>query len=43
MRFEEDMTQAQIGAHFGISQMQVSRILRQTIGQLRESAGLCVA
>ncbi len=36
MRFEEDMTQAEIGAVVGLSQMQVSRILRQTIAQLRE-------
>ncbi len=38
MRFEEDMTQAEIGAAIGISQMQVSRILRQTIATLREIA-----
>jgi RNA polymerase sigma-B factor len=38
MRFEEDMTQAEIGAAIGISQMQVSRILRQTIARLREVA-----
>jgi RNA polymerase sigma-B factor len=38
MRFEEDMTQAEIGAAIGISQMQVSRILRQTIAQLRAAA-----
>ena len=38
LRFEEDMTQAEIGAIFGVSQMQVSRILRQTIAQLREVA-----
>jgi RNA polymerase sigma-B factor len=38
MRFEEDMTQAEIGAAIGISQMQVSRILRQTITQLRAAA-----
>lgn len=38
MRFEEDMTQAEIGAAIGISQMQVSRILRQTIAELREVA-----
>lgn len=35
LRFEEDMTQAEIGALFGVSQMQVSRILRQTLEQLR--------
>jgi RNA polymerase sigma-B factor len=38
LRFEEDMTQAEIGAIFGVSQMQVSRILRQTIDQLRAVA-----
>ncbi len=38
LRFEEDMTQAEIGAVFGVSQMQVSRILRQTISQLRAVA-----
>jgi len=38
MRFQEDMTQAEIGAAIGISQMQVSRILRQTIATLREIA-----
>jgi RNA polymerase sigma-B factor len=38
MRFEEDMTQAEIGAAIGISQMQVSRILRQTIARLRAIA-----
>jgi len=43
MRFEEDMTQAEIGAAIGISQMQVSRILRQTIAQLREVAGAAPA
>lgn len=37
MRFEEDMTQAEIGAAIGISQMQVSRILRQTIAKLRDA------
>jgi RNA polymerase sigma-B factor len=36
MRFEDDMTQAEIGAVIGISQMQVSRILRQTVAKLRE-------
>ena len=38
LRFEEDMTQAEIGAAIGISQMQVSRILRHTIAKLREVA-----
>lgn len=38
LRFEEDMTQAEIGAAMGVSQMQVSRILRQTIATLRAVA-----
>jgi len=36
MRFYGDMTQAQIGAKFGISQMQVSRLLAHALGYLRE-------
>jgi RNA polymerase sigma-B factor len=35
LRFEEDLTQAEIGAHIGVSQMQVSRVLRQAIARLR--------
>lgn len=35
MRFEQDMTQAQIGAIIGVSQMQVSRIIRQALERLR--------
>ena len=31
LRFVEDMTQQQIGDLFGVSQMQISRIIRQTI------------
>jgi RNA polymerase sigma-B factor len=38
MRYEQDMTQVQIGELIGVSQMQVSRILRQTIGKLREAS-----
>jgi len=38
LRFEEDMTQAEIGALLGVSQMQVSRIIRQAIAQLRTIA-----
>jgi len=34
MRFEQDMTQAQIGAAVGVSQMQISRIIRQTLARL---------
>jgi RNA polymerase sigma-B factor len=35
LRFEEDLTQAQIGEIVGVSQMQVSRMLRHAIGKLR--------
>ncbi len=38
LRFEEDLTQAEIGARIGVSQMHVSRILRQAIVRLREAA-----
>ncbi|MER7761572.1 SigB/SigF/SigG family RNA polymerase sigma factor [Streptomyces sp. NPDC097619] len=36
MRFGEELTQAQIGAELGISQMQVSRVLARILTQLRE-------
>ncbi|HEV2058559.1 MAG TPA: SigB/SigF/SigG family RNA polymerase sigma factor [Solirubrobacteraceae bacterium] len=38
MRFEQDMTQAEIGAVIGVSQMQVSRVIRQAISRLRSAA-----
>lgn len=38
LRFEADLTQAQIGALLGLSQMQVSRIVRDAIAQLRDIA-----
>ena len=38
MRFEMDMTQSEIGAQLGVSQMQVSRIIRQTIAHLHHVA-----
>jgi RNA polymerase sigma-B factor len=38
LRFEEDLTQAEIGALIGVSQMQVSRIIRQALGRLRSYA-----
>jgi RNA polymerase sigma-B factor len=38
LRFERDLTQEQIGEHIGLSQMQVSRVLRQSIVRLREGA-----
>ncbi|MFI1970653.1 B/F/G family RNA polymerase sigma-70 factor [Streptomyces cinnamoneus] len=35
MRFGQEMTQSQIGAELGISQMHVSRLLSRTLGRLR--------
>jgi RNA polymerase sigma-B factor len=35
LRFEQDLTQAAIGERIGVSQMQVSRVLRQAIAKLR--------
>ncbi|MET8771650.1 RNA polymerase sigma factor SigF [Streptomyces sp. NPDC004658] len=36
MRFVEELTQAQIGEHLGVSQMHVSRLLSRCLGRLRE-------
>ena len=38
LRFREDMTQAEIASGSGMSQMHVSRLLRQALGRLREVA-----
>ena len=38
LRFEEDLTQAAIGERIGVSQMQVSRVLRQALARLRALA-----
>jgi RNA polymerase sigma-B factor len=38
LRFQEDLTQEQIGRLIGLSQMQISRILRQAIIKLRAHA-----
>jgi RNA polymerase sigma-B factor len=38
LRFTEDLTQAEIGEQIGISQMQVSRIIRQAVARLRAYA-----
>jgi RNA polymerase sigma-B factor len=35
MRFAEDLTQTEIAGRIGISQMQVSRLLRRSLDQLR--------
>ncbi len=36
LRFSDDLTQSQIGAKIGVSQMQVSRILRSALARLHE-------
>ena len=36
MRFNDGMSQARIGEVIGVSQMQVSRILRDVVGKLRD-------
>jgi RNA polymerase sigma-B factor len=38
LRFKQDMTQAEIGEIVGVSQMQVSRIIRSSIERLRMAA-----
>jgi RNA polymerase sigma-B factor len=38
LRFVEDLTQSEIAARVGVSQMQVSRILRRSLARLRELA-----
>jgi RNA polymerase sigma-B factor len=39
LRFAEDLTQSEIGARVGVSQMHVSRLIRHAVAQLREAAG----
>ncbi|MEO9151082.1 MAG: sigma-70 family RNA polymerase sigma factor, partial [Lapillicoccus sp.] len=36
MRFGQDLTQAEIAQHLGVSQMQVSRILTRLLAHLRD-------
>ena len=38
LRFAEDLTQSEIGARVGVSQMHVSRLIRQAIARLRQAA-----
>ena len=40
LRFAEDLTQAEIGERIGLSQMQVSRIIRQSVSRLRAYAAV---
>jgi RNA polymerase sigma-B factor len=38
LRFAEDLTQSEIGERVGVSQMHVSRLLRQAVSRLRDAA-----
>jgi RNA polymerase sigma-B factor len=38
LRFEEDLTQSEIGVRVGVSQMHVSRLIRQAVARLRAAA-----
>jgi RNA polymerase sigma-B factor len=38
LRFVEDLTQSEIGARVGVSQMHVSRLIRQAVARLRDEA-----
>jgi RNA polymerase sigma-B factor len=38
LRFVEDLTQSEIGERVGVSQMHVSRLIRQAVAELREAA-----
>jgi len=40
MRFVDDLTQAEIADRIGISQMQVSRLLRRSLDRLRALTGV---
>ena len=39
LRFQEDLTQTEIGARVGVSQMYVSRMIRRSIARMREEDG----
>jgi RNA polymerase sigma-B factor len=39
LRYEEELTQSEIGERVGCSQMHVSRLIRQSLEHLREAAG----
>jgi len=38
LRFAEDLTQSEIGARIGLSQMHISRLIRHAVAQLRQAA-----
>jgi RNA polymerase sigma-B factor len=39
LRFQEELTQAEIGRRLGVSQMHVSRLIRRSIAELQRAAG----
>ena len=39
LRFIDDLTQSEIAARIGVSQMQVSRLLSRSLARLRDAAG----
>jgi RNA polymerase sigma-B factor len=43
LRFEREMTQSEIAAEVGLSQMQISRLLRQSLERMRTIAGVTTA
>ncbi len=43
LRFYDGLTQSEIAERFGVSQMQVSRILARTLDRLRAGVGDAVA
>jgi len=40
LRFRDELTQREIADRVGMSQMHVSRVLKQSLAQLRQSAGV---
>jgi RNA polymerase sigma-B factor len=40
LRFVEDLTQEEIGERIGVTQMQVSRLLKKVMSKLREQMGV---
>jgi RNA polymerase sigma-B factor len=42
LRFEQDLTQAEIGRRLGVSQMHVSRLIRQSIASLQDASQIGV-
>jgi RNA polymerase sigma-B factor len=43
LRFGEDLSQAEIARHVGVSQMHVSRLIRESLARLRELTGVSEA